>query len=379
MLFSTIIYLCFSGFLYLFGEVAKSELTIKHNKRFWTPSILCIILTFTIFSGLRYYVGVDYSSYYKYYNQLLKGLPIDSIYSDFEPIFTHISSFLAYCNAGHIIYFSVWAFLQVSLFYYGIKDRKYIYPFVGLVLVLGPYFLSWSNGLRQVIVSCAFVVFSHYIVERKFLRYSIAIFICSFMHKSAIILLPLYFLPVKDYFKNRYICICLLLICAFLGQKAVLKDSLTLLEPLLANIGYSSYAENINVFIDSDATMAYGPRRIVLLITYILIIWFSPVLKEKYRDQYFLFTYNMFYVYICLFDLLSNVSNVFARPILYLNPFALIMTAYLLTYLRSQSGSKIIIFWIALIFSCSYLALDCIANINNPNEVSLYKSILFVN
>ncbi len=377
-LFSTIIYLIFAGSMFVLGEVAKSE-SFKDNKpKSFNLGTILIVTVFTLFSGLRYGVGVDYFSYLNYYLELKNGLPIAPLYDNFEPLFVGIASFLAYCKASPIIYFAFWALLQVTLFYYGLKDRKFIYPFIGLVLILGGYYLSWMNGIRQVIVACAFVMISHYIVKHKFIKYLLAVLLCTLMHRSAIILILFYFIPIKDYFKNKYLCIGILLLCAVLGQMAVLKDSLDFIEPILSNLGYDSYADNFTNIIESESSRTYGPRRFVLLLTNILIIWFSPQIKEKYGDKYFIFGYNMFFIYICLSDLLSNVSYLFLRPLFYLNPFVLIMTGYLLAYLSQQKTLSLkIIFIIALIVSCSYMAIECVACYNLPDERSMYKSILF--
>ena len=357
--------------MFLAGKRASG---INYNNRFFTSPIIAAIFIFTFISGLRYGVGVDYFSYLKYFQQLqLNETPNFKM----EPLFMQLSDLWAKTGFGYVFFFGFWALIQISLFYYGLKNRNYLYPFIGLVLVLGPYYLSWMNGIRQIVVCCAFVIMANYIVDRRFLKYLIFVLICSLIHKSAVLLIIFYFIPIKDFFSNRYVSIVILLLCAVLGQLAVIRDSLSFVEPVLKFIGYDDYAEGFSDIMDRNMTRAYGPRRLVLLATNLMIVWFSSEMKTVYQDKYFTLSYNMFFLYVCLSDLLSNVSMLFIRPLMYLSPFALIMTAYLLTYLKNKYGIYNCIFLIALILSCSYLFLDNIASLNDPNERSLYKSVLF--
>lgn len=371
MLFSTIVYIFFAGSLYLIGKQAGS---VKYQNKFLAAPLFCIFFLFAIISGLRYNVGVDYLTYSKYYTQLRT---IGTPELQMEPLFESISNILANMGLGIPVFFGFWALVQISLFYYGIKEENYLYPFIGLVLILGPYYLSWMNGIRQVIVCCAFVPMTKLIIERKFIKYLLAVLICSLIHKSAFILIIFYFIPIKDYFKNRIVCIAILLCCAVLGQMAIVQNALSYAEPILSVLGYDKYTDNFSNIIDTESIRVYGPRRIVQLVTALMIIWFSPGMKAFYKNKFFLYSYNLFFLYVCLFDLFSNVSILFTRPLMYLDPFVLISTAYLLKYLKSNYGSFHLLYFIALMFSCSYLLIECFANLGNPNETSLYKSILF--
>ncbi len=371
MLFSTIVYIFFAGSLYLIGKQAGS---VKYQNKFLTAPLFCIFFLFAIISGLRYNVGVDYLTYSKYYTQLRT---IGTPELQMEPLFESISNILANMGLGIPVFFGFWALVQISLFYYGIKEENYLYPFIGLVLILGPYYLSWMNGIRQVIVCCAFVPMTKLIIERKFIKYLLAVLICSLIHKSAFILIIFYFIPIKDYFKNRIVCIAILLCCAVLGQMAIVGDSLSFIEPILKILNYDSYADNFDNIMNNDISMAYGPRRIVQLATALMIIWFSPEMKTIYKDKFFTYSYTLFFLYVCLFDLFSNVSLLFIRPLMYLNPFVLIITAYFLLFLKNKFGAFHPLFWIAILFSCSYIFIESIAEIGNNKETSLYKLILF--
>lgn len=379
MILSSFVYLSFAFILYKLGAIIHNLKIYRSSNITYKHVLIFTFVLFALISGLRYRVGADYIPYYKYFYQVCNGGYIDSIFSGFEPIFVFVTKILSSFNSV-ILYFATWAFIQIYFTYHALKNRSYLYPFLGLILILGPYYLSWMNGIRQTMAACIFIWASTLLVDkRKIFSYICIIIITSFLHKSALLLLIFIFLPPKNWLPNRYICIIILLSCAICGQLAIIRDHLDFAENILQNLGYDSYANSFDNILSLDDTQrAYGPRRIVLLLSSILILWYKDDMKSLYKDKFFTYSLNLFFIYCCSTDLLSNVSNLFLRPFLYLEPFALISTAYLLTYLKIRYGiyrKKSYIFWFALFCSCSYLMIDCIANINTPNEYSLYKFI----
>ena len=375
MLFSCIIYSVFGYVMYFLGtQGAHNYALIGKKTVFWTVSNVLIILFFSVISGLRYNVGVDYPTYYKIFTNLQNGFaPSESI----EPLFVYISQLWVKLGAGHFMYFAFWAFLQVFFVYYGLKKHQYLYPFIGLLIFLGPHYLSWMNGIRQSIVACVFVWACHFIIDRKFIKYCIAIIICSFMHKSAIILLPLYFLPNVDYFKGKFTWIAVLIACAIIGQTGIVQNYMNFIGQYLSFIGYDNYSQSFDNIMENSVDRAFGPRRILMLIIEILIIWFSSDMKSYYKDKFLLFSYNMFIIYACLSELLSNTNFLFTRPLLYFLPFVLICSAFLLVYLKNRYGmlSRKPIFLFALLISCIYTFAAVAAVANDPNSSTLFKFI----
>lgn len=358
--------------MYAIGTISAKSYSSYRKDYFWTVSNICILLFFTVISGLRYNVGVDYATYSKLFTYLQNGF----IYrEDIEPLFTSISKLWVMLGAGHFVYFAFWAFLQIFFIYYGLKKYQYLYPFIGLLIFLGPYYLSWMNGIRQSIVACVFVWACHFIIDRKFIKYCATIIICSFMHKSAIILLPLYFLPNVDYFKNKLIWITVLLACTIIGQTGIVQNYMNFIGQYLSFVGYDNYSQMFDNIMENSMNRAFGPRRMLILILDILIMWFSVDMKKYYNDKLFLFSYNMFVLYACLYELLSNVNFLFTRPLMYFSPFTLICSAFLLVYLKKRYGTlnRKPIFLFALTISCLYTFAAVAATVGDPHAATLFK------
>ncbi len=373
MVLSCIIYTFFGLIMYFLGIQSAHNYTLLGKRTpFWTLGNVLIILFFTVISGLRYNVGVDYATYYKMFTYLQNGF----VYrDDVEPLFAYISQLWVDIGAGHFVYFAFWAFLQVFFVYYGLKNHQYLYPFIGLVIFLGPYYLSWMNGIRQSIVACVFVWACKFIINKEFIKYCAVIIICSFMHKSAIILLPIYFLPNINYFKNKVVWIAVLIACTVIGQSGIVQDYMNFAGEYLALIGYDNYSQGFDNIMDKTVDRALGPRRILVLLLDILIIWFSAEMKIRFNSKFFLFSFNMFVLYACLTELLSNTNFLFTRPLLYFAPFSLICSAFLLVYLKERYGvfGRNPIFIITLVISCLYTFAAVASVADDPNSPTLFR------
>jgi len=183
------------------------------------------------------------------------------------------------------------------------------------------------------------------------------------MHKSALILLPFYFIPQLDYFKNRLLTIGLVGIAIFLGNNNFWIDSLRQLGDLLRLIGYSELnSERLDTLIQDEQIRNLGPRTISILLITLITIWFSPKLKERFSNTYFLTYYNLAIIGVLLFNLLSNAHHAFLRPVAYFTIFSLITTSYILYYLKENlTPKRMITFAIVFVLTVSYLPMSILA------------------
>ena len=347
----------------------------QYNRQvaFWCPEIIFSLLIFALVAGMRYNTGVDHLTYLRVYLSIQ-----DTGYTSretFEPGFIFITKLFADADLHYFFYFAFWAIIQLFFIYYALKDRKFLLPYVALNIMLGSYFLSWMNGIRQCIVICAFVFLIKYIVERNFIKYAIAILILSTIHKSAYILIPVYFLFIKDFtFANRKICLIILAICVLIGMTPTWSNIMTKTESFLAFLGYDSYAENIGQMSESSRQVAWGPSRIGIFLTDVLIIWFYPKMKEFFKgDKYLSAYFLLFLIGTFSYNLLVNTSHIFLRPIGYFTIFRLPLTAYLLYYLKQNRKNAMFIFLSLIVFTYIYFIIyKSSAMPTEGSEINLY-------
>ena len=161
MFLSLSVYFLFALSLFWFGKQSYEnslKKRIPQDLFFRDGYVWMILLIFAILSGLRYRVGADYLSYAWYFERLVEWNKIDISYVSIEPLFEWITRVIGrFLGLSVEFYFGFLAFVQIFFLYYALRHRKFLYPYIGLVLILGQYYLCWMNGIRQEIVGCVFI------------------------------------------------------------------------------------------------------------------------------------------------------------------------------------------------------------------------------
>ena len=364
MLQSFIVYGIFAASLAWLGSIsAKRErlyLAKEKTPSFWVWDIIFALLIFALISGIRWQVGVDHLSYLESYEKIMRGGQFRA--RGVEPGFDFITRLFASFNIHFTLYFAFWAFLQIFLIYYALRNERYLLPFIALLIIWGPEYLNMMNGIRQMLALSIFVYSIQFIYERKFVHYIVTIFIATLFHKSAFLLFIIYFIPQKDYFKNRYVNIVILIVAVIIGLYPVWVDNIKNIGNLIALIGYETYTERITSVQDAPEVMNFGPRRVVTLLLYLVNIWYASTLKRHFKETKYLIYFNLTFVGAVLYNLLANTSFVFLRPLVFFTFFLVVSTAYLLHYLKPQNKFKVpISFLLVFILSISYTIISIIA------------------
>lgn len=379
MILSIVIYTATALMLYLLADNVSKRETIACGYgtqiSFWGLEIVTSILIFGFIAGARYNVGVDHLSYLSEYLSIQHtGHPSRET---FEPGFLLITKAFANSGLHFFFYFAFLAILQIGFIYYALRDRKYLLPYIGLLVMLGPYFLNWMNGIRQCIVMCFFVFLVEFIIKKKFWYYAAGILLATTMHRSALILLPVYFIFFKDFkLENNKILLLILLLCIIVGSTPTWLHIMTNLDGLLAFLGYDIYSQEIGRMVSEGLRdTAWGPSRIGLLVIDIAIIWFYPGMRDYYKyDKYLPIYFLLFLIGTNLYNLFVNTSHIFIRPVGYFTIFKLPLTAYLLYYLHNTRNSTALYFLCIVAFTYIYFIMYKASLLQNRvAEASLYK------
>lgn len=375
MLQSFFVYSLFGLFMFLFGIYSYKRqlfnIRLKVSNSFWVWDIILALLLFAFISGIRWNVGVDHQHYLANYLSLQNGG-----YSIFvkEYGFELITKFMAESGIHFSVYFGFLAFMQLFFIFRAFKDERYLYPFLGVIIIFGPEYLSWMNGIRQMLAGTIFVWSIQFIQKRQFLKYIITIIIASLMHTSALILLIIYFIPHKDYFRSRILTFILIALSIFLGINNFWINNLNSLGGALEFLGYDNIAIRLDGLIEDDQVRLFGPRRLVLILITLLTCYYSPKLKKYFRNTYFLTYYNLMILGFLLFNLLGNTHHIFIRPLTYLIIFSIPTTAYLLVYLKRNLKRNKMIFAFTFALTIIYLPLSIIAdNGKGEKDYTNYK------
>lgn len=383
MLQSFLVYGLLALVLFLLGrEISiKEAYTNRHFNRvykFLSWEMILMLLLFGFIVGVRWDVGVDHLAYLDGYKTIIKYGEFWGREDDMEVGFLLISKLFAFFNIHFSLYFAFWGIMQMLFLYLTFKNNKYLYPFIGLILILGPLFLSWNNGIRQTLATCIFMYGSQYIVDRKFLKYLLWVFIATLIHKSAWIVLVFYFIPRdRVIINNRLIQLSILLFSIFLGFNKFWIDNLTRFGDILSFIGYEGYANNIDLIINEEVNKNFGVKTISLLVIYTIIILFSKHILKAYNDKRLILYYNLFFIGVCLYYILFNTSHIFLRMIYYFDLVLLTFNVYLLHFLYYKSklpnNIRTPLFIIVLLLSISWTFGSVYEAATGVDQMVLYK------
>jgi transmembrane protein EpsG len=182
---------------------------IDRNKKFDAKSrrilLFFFFLVFWLVAGLRYETGVDWLGYTEFFNRIdnIIKLFAESFISiknsEFEIGFTLLSSTLKLFTDNVQVLFLLIAFVTNVMLFSSLKKYS-SHIFVSLMIYYSTlYFITDMDVIRQCIAINIFFYSLKYIVDHNILKYFIAIFIASLFHRTALILLPMYFILNKQF------------------------------------------------------------------------------------------------------------------------------------------------------------------------------------
>lgn len=339
------------------------------------------IFIFCLFSALRYRVGTDSVSYKSYFYEIKEYGRL--LFDGAEPGFIFLSKLTSEFTNSHYLLFFILAFLQIVFIYYALRKTNYSLKYIGVSIMLSGFYLSLMNGVRQNIVACAFVAMIPLIVEKKkWWLFVLAVFICSFMHKSAFFLLPLgllsYYILSKGIL-NIKIQLLIVALCYIMMDKI----NVSFLDAFFAlgeNAGYTT--ESIEAYTELDATeKSFGLWALILLVVKIFIILYSKKIQQITKnDKVFIIMYNLFFLGTCIKTLFYN-NFTLGRLSYYLVVFQPVMLSIMLfiTSISKNRNDKYIFNSSIFLLTLSFLYLLYKASGNLMMESTLYKFDLFQN
>lgn len=287
MIQSIAIYLSLTFIMILLGNIAEKN-------RSFSPIVLSLLL-YSIVFGCRWGVGVDYFNYLEayLYSQISDNLP--SSYSRWEGGFVILTKlFSSSLDLHYSIYFGIIAYFQIFLFFFRLRREYYIFPLLTFTFMFGCNWLTFSNGLRQILAVSIFFYSIPYLANRRYLNYIIAIIIASLFHKSAILLLVLPLLPLNsNFFSKRNFQILLLFLAVsfvFIGTKFNIFEYL---NQFILIMGYDYYEGGSNA---ETSEIVIGAGFFITLISYFIMIFNSENVKKAIPYKYYYLIYNLFFI-----------------------------------------------------------------------------------
>ena len=196
---------------------------LKQGSTKSTVFLVCWLATLALFVGFSDMLGgYDRYIYGELFDEVadvrraggeIQSAYIFELYSS-EFGFSWLNVAISYITANRYIFILILTIVIYSLLF--ISFKKYVdnYPFA-LVLFMGLIFFFTFTYLRQLVGVGGGWLSIEYVYKRKLWKFLAIVLLATLIHNSAIILLSIYFLPIKQYSKK--LVIVLMVFCFIVG------------------------------------------------------------------------------------------------------------------------------------------------------------------
>lgn len=318
-------------------------------------------------SGLRYNTGRDYENYKLLYQEASSY--DESIAMEMEIGYSALVHILNNADLKVWSFFTICAFLTYVLFFYSYRGYwDILYLGVFFYLTYGFYFYSF-NGVRQAVAMSFLAVAIRYVIERKPLKYLLAIIIGALMHKSLYLFLPFYFFIHRMRLNDKiwYILFFISLGLHFVPFTDLLD--LSFITDLISDteVDYSGYADNLDESANDTAQITLG-YLVRVNIGFFILSFYKKITSLNPSSLAY---YNLALIGILLYNAFSHI--LFMTRI---NYYFLLFSVFVLSFIVQHlfdSKKKILANSVIIVFVFLY----CYGIYKGENGVSPYQFINF--
>lgn len=195
--------------------------------------------------GLRYRVGADYNNYIAAY-ELRKDTWWSYVVSLDEPGFSII------CKISSIIYdnsatmFFICSLITIGLFMNTIKKYSNNYVFSVLMFIFVGTWAGSFGAIRQYLAAAVVFAGHRYIYIKKFWKWLIVVIVAMQFHRTAIVMLPVYFIATKK-INIRTICILFVSVIVIKFSYDYILDTMSFFKGVDQS-EYSYMQTEVNIF-----------------------------------------------------------------------------------------------------------------------------------
>lgn len=212
--------------------------------------------------------------------------------------------------------------------------RKYSvnYLYSMYLYVTSLIFLWMFNGIRQFVVAAIMFRLCDLIVKRKCLLYIIAVLLCSTIHTTILVMLPMYFIVSDTPFKKRM----LLFIVAIMFSVFAISPLLETMETVLHD---TSYASNLDQFAEDDGV---NPIRVLFKAIPVVMALFKRKEIERINNDFLNVCVNMSTISVGIYIIGIFTSGIMiGRLPLYFDLYNLLLIPYLIKMIYTKISHQL--------------------------------------
>ena len=268
---------------------------------FWLAAAILILV-----SGLRYGVGADYFSYarafygksYDFSDRLLHFNEPGSV------LLTMIGRCIAYDFTVMTI---LTALITIGLIFIVIQKYSEDYCFSALLFILTGSFHGSFNAIRQYLALAILFAGYRFIVEQKLLCYLGIIVLAMCFHRTALIMLPCYFILNIKEFRQFLVWVIIFSLFMFISHDRFLTIMSDLKGTVQMTQGYSQRSVNL--------------LRVMVAFLPLILFYLTPVKVVKTARQYL---YIKILILNAMMLLSTSASAYIARVAIYTDIYSVL-------------------------------------------------------
>ncbi|OAS85133.1 EpsG family protein [Metabacillus litoralis] len=310
--------------VYMFALLARYfSRPLYFGSQFIKPSKVLVFLVITslvLVSGLRNNIGDTYFYMHSYSNTEFSLSNIDFT-GDFG--FNLLQLFLQTFSSDPQILILTTALITNSLIVIALSKYSRIFELAVYVYITSGMFTVSMNGIRQYLAAGIIFMATKYILNGNFKKYFFIILLAATFHKTALVLLPIYFIVRRKAWSKVTFGLIIFSIFIVLGFNLFID----LLFTSLSNTQYGHYSE----FQEGGASFL----RLAVNTAPILIAFLG---KEKLRELWPKSDYIVnLSIISSLFLVISTQNWIFARFNIYFGLYNLVLVSWLIVLFKDNS------------------------------------------
>ncbi len=240
-------------------------------------SLLSVFLLLFAVSALRRNVGNDYDKYCEYFHLIRVNLnfhnevPTEIGFN----LICLIIYFLCGCTENYLVMFAFFAFVTILLFMKAMYKQADSFPLTFfLFMTLGYYFQTFSTVRYYLALAIAFYAIP-LVLDKKWGKFIALVILGATIHKSLLVVIPLYFLAQWTYKKYQIV----LVVLAAAGMYVFRGRMMNIFLALYPTYEEAEYVADVSIISILRCVLVLG----------LSIILYNSVIKGNRRMMFFFY------------------------------------------------------------------------------------------
>jgi transmembrane protein EpsG len=335
-----VIYYIYFILLIFFSYIYIFEYKLKYNLYG-----VALLFVFSVYLASLRDINIPYTDFFVY-KQNYYGLNDNTMSIGYS----YLQHFFRYMGLDFNIFLFFFISISLLIKLIAFKNISNYWILIFYFYLLGLFLAKEMATLRMALAFGIFIYSIKFVIEKNFFKYFITNLIAFLFHKSAIFLIPFYFL---GYIRLNFIKTILLLIMA------LVIDNNKIIENIVNSIINNNFFAGSYIWIKLQTFSNYNDGTTVgliltVIIKKILILLIGLYTKEKYKnvaDKKINIFFNYMFIGIFLLFLLGN-SIIWAAAMrfsVYFSIFELIILVYFIFSFKNKIN-RLLVFLLSILY-----------------------------